>query len=274
MILPQYDTAFAFDLSNRIALVANKNQSYKNINPITGLEENAFDYFFIDQNNQRLKLKEGEATSPRDQFEFQQELHLNYLNNNDEFKVMYNSKVYLFSKEGKQLSFGYDNIEHTSLKDLFIVESIITQLNKTERVYGVISKNKGEVLKPKFHNIIINTDDSLIIACNAIFNYSLADEVYDLKGKLLYPNKNHIEYASKKIKVLKVFEPEVYFELIQDGSQKKIEVAGEEFKLSGNNKAVIVDKEKLILVDLNSFKMKTFSKEKLLDNFNKLMMND
>lgn len=273
LVSPQYDTAFAFDKYNKIALVANKNRLSKTINPLSGSEEIVYDYFFIDRNNHKIELKENASAKPIYTFDYQQDLHLNYLNTKDDFKIIYNSKVYLFTKDGKQVCYGYDDIQPSVSENMFIVEDVLSRFKETERVYGVITKTEGEILKPKFHGVKLNLEDSLIIACNAVFNYSLADEVFDFKGKLIYSNKNHIEYASKTLKVMKVFEPEEHYEFFKDASLKKNELSGEEFKLINYRKAIIIDKERLVLVDLETLKTKIVGKEKLQDNLNRLIMD-
>ena len=57
IIIAEYDTVFAFDKTNQIALVANKNEFNKSVNPLTGVEEIGFDYYYINSLNQKIKLE-------------------------------------------------------------------------------------------------------------------------------------------------------------------------------------------------------------------------
>ena len=76
VIIPEYDTAFAFDKTGQIALVANKNKFNKEVNPISGEEEYNYDYSYIDYKNNKLKIQAEHFPDSMFIFPQQQELHL------------------------------------------------------------------------------------------------------------------------------------------------------------------------------------------------------
>ncbi|MGZ8538472.1 MAG: hypothetical protein ACXWV9_09440, partial [Flavisolibacter sp.] len=211
IIASEYDTAFAFDKTNRVALVANKNELNKIVNPLTGEEEIAFDYFYIDRKNNRIKLLAEHFPDSMYVFPDQQELQTNYLDSSNYFKILFQNKLYLFSKKGVQLSNGYDNITRAKKSGFFETENNSEIDKKIIRMKGLIDSTGLELVKCRYNEVVINAEDSVIYCCSAIYNTKSNDDVYDYKGKMIYTNKKHIEFSSETIHVLKTYEPEETF---------------------------------------------------------------
>lgn len=266
IIEPQYDTVYTFDETNRIALVANKNAFNKEVNPISGEEEFTYDYFFINKYNQKLKLVDENFPDTMFTFSNQQELSSNYLTNSNFFKVLFQKKVYLFHKTGKQLSSGFDNIYLSKSKKFYYTENYSELDNKPIRILGLIDTSGKTIARNKYHEISINQEDSVVFCCSAVFSNKTADDVYSYNGKLIYSNKKHIVFSSKTIHVVKTYEPKEAFIVENELTKKTYDVAGEEFMYLKNNKALIKQGSELILLDLLTTKEKKINQEKLIDN--------
>ncbi len=268
VIQPQYDTAFAFDQQDRIAMVGNKNNSKTLINPLTGEETAVIDYYFITDKNVKLKLKEAQSKDSISAFPNQEELKLDYLNTSSRFKVLYNNKVYLFNKAGKQLSYGFDNIVKSDIDRFYITELYTESSGDIVRSKGLIDTTGKTIIKCENKHITINTEDSVIYCCSAVFNRSISDEVYNYSGTVIYTNKNHIEFSSKHIHVYKLYEPKIIYMIADDIKKDEFGIEGEDFYYLDHNKALIVNKENWILVNLETGKKQKVNKELYLSTIN------
>lgn len=261
IINAQYDTAFAFDKSGSIAMVGNKNPLRMVINPLTGEETATIDYYFITKNNTRLKLKDNLQSDSVSVFPDQQELKLNYINNLNIFKIVYNNKVWLFHKNGKQLSQGFDDIFQSGLNCFYITETYTEWDHEIVRSKGLIDTTGKTIVKCEKKHIRINPEDSVIYCCSAIFNKKLSDEVLDYKGNILYENKHHIEFAASGTYVYKLYEPEEVYMIESPAKKDLYGIAGEHFYYLKQNRVLIVNKEVWTLVNLQTGKKQKVNKD-------------
>ncbi len=220
IIKPEYDTAFTFDETNQIAMTGNRNLLVTGINPLTGAEIPTIDYYFINPQNQKIKLKSSQSIDSAFVFPNQEELSGNYINNSHWFKILFHNKVYLFRKNGKQLTAGFENIYNSPLEQFFITESDIKRYNDVKRAKGLIDSTGKTIIKCENKHIEINTEDSVIYCCSAVFGVKLSDDVFDYHGNIIYTNKNHIEFSSGNIHVSKLFEPKVLY-MIENTAKKR-----------------------------------------------------
>jgi hypothetical protein len=267
IITPQYDTAFAFDKSGRIAMVGNKNALKTEVNLLTGEETQVTDYYFINLYNTKLKLKVGNAPDSVTAFPNQQELTGNYRNQTAAFKILYNHKVWLFSKAGRQLSEGYDDIFPSPISRFYFIETYTEWDNEVVRSKGLIDINGRLIVACEKKHIHINVEDSIIYACSAIFNKRLSDEVFDYHGKMIYTNKNHIEFASRHIYVYKLYDPKEVYMFENRATKELFSIEGEQFYYLQRQKALIVNKDSWSLVNLETGKKQKVNK----DAFNSLI---
>jgi len=268
VIQPQYDTVFSFDKNDRIAMAGLRNEFKTLINPLTGEETGVIDYYFITAKNIKLKLKDTQFQDSVLIFPNQQELSLNYLNDEHEFKILFNNKVYLFNKNGKQLSTGFDNIFKSDL-DIFYVTELYTELSaEILRSKGLIDTTGKTIIKCENKHVVINREDSVIYCCSAVFNRNVSDEVYDYKGNVIYTNKNHIEFSSKHIHVYKLYDPKEIYMISDDLKKDEFGIEGEHFYYLDHSKALIVNKENWILVNLQTGKKQKVNKEFYLSTIN------
>lgn len=271
MIPHEYDTAFVFDKTIQIALVANRNEFNKTVNPLTGEEEVAFDYFYIDSKNNKIKLLAEHFPDSMFTFPDQQELQANYRDSSDYFKILFQNKLYLFSKNGKQLSAGFDNIYTSKTRGFFETENSSVIEKKIVRVKGLIDSSGLVVVKCKYHDITINKEDSSVYCCSAVYNSRLNDDVYDFKGKLIYTNKKHIEFSSKTINVLKTYEPSEVFIIENSLTNESYELDGNGFYYLKKNKALIINKDNWFILDMKTKKRQKVDKEDYFRNLYQLL---
>lgn len=252
IITPQYDTAFAFAPGGAFAMVGNRRVDRTEIDPLTGEERQSFDYYFIRPDNTKLVLVAGKDSTSV--FPDQQELCLNYLYSAPVFKVLYGKKVWLFAKNGRQLSGGYDDIY--AVPDggrFYITESYNEWEKEIVRVKGLIDTSGKQIVNCEKRQIHINTEDSLIYTCSTVFNRRLSDEVFDYDGNVVYSNKNHIEFAAKKIFVYRLFEPKELF-MVSNGSKDLFGVEGEHFYPLKDRMALVTGASNWFLVNLQTGK--------------------
>lgn len=265
-IKAEYDTVFAFDKTMQIALVANKNEFNKILNPLTGEEEVSLDYFYINPKNNKIKLLAEHFPDSMFTFPDQQELQSAYSDSSNYFKVLFQNKLYLFSKNGKQLSNGYDNINPSKTYGFFDTENTSEFDKQIVRVKGLIDSLGFVIVKCKYHDITINKEDSSVYCCSAVYNSRLNDDVYDFKGKLIYTNRKHIEFSSKTLHVLKTFEPNDAFIIENTLTKDQYEIDGSGFYYLKKNKALIVNKDNWFVLDLKTKKRQKIDKEDYFRN--------
>ena len=269
-IKAQYDTAFAFDKSGSIAMVGNKNLLRTVINPLTGEETTTIDYYFITKNNTRIKLKNESQADSISAFPDQQELKLNYINDLNVFEIVFNNKVWLFHKNGKQLSAGFDDIFQSELNRFYVTEIYTEWDQEIVRSKGLIDTSGKTIIKCEKKHIHFNVEDSIIYCCSAIFNKKLSDEVLDYKGNMLYENKNHIEFASARAYVYKLYEPEEVFMIESPAKKDLYGMQGESFYYLKQNKALVVNKDVWTLVNLQTGKKQKVNKDAFYNTIYKI----
>ena len=262
----KYDTAFAFDKTSQIALVANKNEFNKSVNPLTGEEEIGFDYFYINSLNQKIKLVAEHFPDSMFTLPDQQELQNNYQDSSLYFKILFQGKLYLFSKKGIQLSSGFDNIIETKAKGYFETENNVLFEKKMLRIKGLIDSTGFEVVKCKYNEVSINKEDSSIYCCSAVYNNKLNDDVYNYKGKIVYTHPKHIAFSSKTIHVMKSYIPKEEYIVENSISGETYFLDGENFYYLKKNKALLINKDNWYVIDLISRKKQKVDKEEYFYN--------
>lgn len=266
IIVPEYDTAFAFDKTEQVALVANKSQFNKEVNPITGEEEYAYDYNYIDSHNRKLKLLAEHFPDSMFTFPHQQELQYNYQDSSHYFKILFQSKLYLFSKKGKQLSSGFDNITETKAKGYFETENNVEFEKQLLRIKGLVDSTGFEVVKCKYNQVSVNKEDSSIYCCSAVYNNKLNDDVYNYKGKIIYTHPKHIAFSSKTIHVMKSYVPKEEYMIENTITGDTYYVDGDNFYYLKSNKALLINKDNWYVMDLITRKKQKVDKENYFSN--------
>lgn len=272
IVIPaQYDTAFSFDKSMRIALVGNKNLFSKTTNPLTGEEQIDYDYFYINSFNQKIKVKDVNFPDSVTTLPNQMELSQNYLDEGGYFKILFQNKVFLFSKSGKQISEGYDDVYLSKFSKFYFTENYTEVDGKPTYIKGLIDTIGNVVAKNKYHDIKMNEEDSVIYCCSAVFSNKLSDDVFNYQGAQIYVNKKHIEFSSKNIHVMKTYEPSEAFIIENEKTKKTFTIEGQQFLYLKENKAIIVKKSDWYLLDLMTGKDKKVNKDKAMESLGSLL---
>jgi hypothetical protein len=264
IIVPEYDTAFAFDKTGQLALVASKSQFNKEVNPITGEEEYLYDYYYVNLKNKKIKILAEHFPDSMFIFPHQQELHLSYRDSSNYFKILFQGKLYLLNKNGKQLSSGFDNITETKAKGFFETENYSKFEKKVVRIKGLIDSTGFQVVKCKYHTININKEDSSIYCCSAVFDAKLNDDVFNYKGKLIYSSIKHIEFSSKTLHIIKSYSPREEFIVENTKTGETYYLDGESIRYLKNNKAALIKNNNLYVIDLLTQKKQKLDKETYL----------
>ena len=266
IISPEYDTAFAFDKTNQIALVANKSQFNKTVNPITGEEDFAYDYCYINQKNNKIKLIAEHFPDSMFVFPNQQELQFYYRDSSSYFKILFQDKLYLFHKNGKQLSSGFDNISETKAKGYFETENTVEFEKKLLRIKGLVDSTGFEVVKCKYNHVSVNKEDSSIYCCSAVFNNKLNDDVYNYKGKIIYTHPKHIAFSSKTIHVMKSYVPKEEYIVENTITGDTYYLDGQNFSYLRKNKALLINNDNWYVLDMITRKKQKVDKEDYFSN--------
>lgn len=270
VISPEYDSAYAFSPGNLLAMVSTKSQFNKITNPLTGEEEYEHDYFYINSKNEKLKILAENFPDSVYAFPNQQEFGRDYLDSAAVFKVLFQDKVYLVSKTGKQLSQGFDNIYKSKFRDFYLVENATEVEKRLVRIKGLVSTAGKVIVKCKYAAIDINPEDSSVYCCSAVYNNKLNDDVYDLKGKLFYTNKNHIAFSSKTVHVCKTYQPREMIVVENSATKDQYELDGTDFYYMKNNKALVINKDSWYVIDLISRKKQKVDREDYFFNLQKI----
>lgn len=190
------------------------------------------------------------------------------MDSNNVFKLLFQSKVYLISKNGKQLSSGYDNIIESENK-LFYFSENNSEIDKNIlKSIGLIDTLGRTLIDCKYKHIEFNSEDSSIYCCSAVFSNKQNDDVYDYNGKIIYTNRKHISYSSKQIHIMKLYEPKSSF-LIENSEKNTSKIiSGTEFHYISNDFGLLIDDENWYILNVKTFDKKKINKE----NFNKSLL--
>lgn len=247
------------------------NEFNSEINPITGEKEIGIDYFYITSKNKKIKLLPNQFPDSLEALPFQQEFNLSYLDSSTTFKVLFQDKVYLFSHTGKQLSEGYDNITESKLKHFYYTENYITKNEKNYITKGLIDTNNLVIVPCKYKSVSINTEDTLIYCCSAVFDNLKNDDVYSKNGKLKHISSNHIEFASNNYLITKIYTPKIHF--IQEEINTKLvtKLDAQSFQYLKDNLSLIVYNNDWYIYNLVNHKKTKIDKEDFMNTIIKLI---
>ena len=174
--------------------------------------------------------------------------------------------MYLISKKGKQLTEGYDNIYLYHNSNFYLLEKYTLVDGETVRIQGLVNADGKTIVNCKYKHITLNPEDSSMYCCSAVYSNRLNDDVYDYNGKLIYVNKKHIEFSSKKTHIYRVYEPKELLVIENENNKDLINIEGEKFKYLKNNKGIIKQGDTLYLLDILTGKKTKIDKSLYLIN--------
>lgn len=145
----------------------------------------------------------------------------------------------------------FDAVNLYNQLHFYIIEKYTKVDGERVHIQGIIDEEGKLIIPCKYKHITVNTEDSIIYCCSAVYNnYQLSDDAYNYQGKLIYTNKKHIEFSSKKIHVYKLYEPKERFIIENDVTKDSYGIEGERFKYLKNNKALVRQGSLIYVVDL------------------------
>ncbi len=157
------------------------------------------------------------------------------------------------------------------IKDFYIVENTTEVEKLIVRIKGLVNNEGKLIVKCKYAAIDINTEDSSVYCCSAVYNNKLNDDVYDTKGKLIYTNRNHIEFSSKTLHVCKTYEPREMILVENSATKDMYDLDGSNFIYMRQNKALVINKDSWYVVDLLSRKKQKVDREDYFLNLMKIV---
>src|SRR5690606_21221616 len=181
-----------------------------------------------------------------------------YQNSEPLFIATIKNKKYIVRKDFSQLTFkNYQDISFTNDPNFYIVQN----QNEVENLMTGLVNIKEELIVPyQYSSIRLNTNDSLIVACAAGTILNADDDVYDYNGKRFFTSRRHIELASKKYIIQKVFEPKEYYISYNIETKEEFKFSGEDVILNSSEEVSVKVKNDWHVLDLTTNKKKPKNK--------------
>lgn len=236
IIKPVYDTAFNFDESGKICLVCNKGNK-----PSTNrfIKATGTTYFcnYLNREAKRLMIIPEGSDTACSIFSLTDQGVKQYQENSKYVIASIKNRKYLVTKDFKQITYkNYSEIYFVS-EPGFILAEIKNEGNVILK--GLIDLKEKTVVPFLYSNIKLNTQDSLIIACSAGIGLNREDDVYNYEGKKLSSCHRHIDMATPKFIIHKLFEPKEYFIIYNIETKEEKVVYGQELQLRKDDELLI-----------------------------------
>lgn len=224
IIPPLYDTVLNFDKSKLVCMACFKT---KQVSTNKFIKVNSTSYYcnYLNTKAERLIIKTGKKDTCS-VFVLAKNTFKQYTENDTLFKVSVKNKKYLIRKNFKQLTYGnYYDIDLCDDPNFYVTQV----LNEADVPLFGLTNTKGETLiAHEYSGIKLNPYDSLIMVCGASTPNNSEDYVFDYSGEKIGSHRHHIDLATKKYILFKVFEPkEHYLEHNVETKEEKELVADE-----------------------------------------------
>lgn len=249
IIIPNvYDSIFNFDEEGKICLacfktkVASPSKLIKVVNTVMKCR-------YLNKKNEKLfiKIAEGDTCSV---FGLSKHSVRQFNENNNSFVVMAKGKKYLVDKNFKQLTFkGYHNVWQ-SLDPYFYHVQIE---DSDEMIYaGLINTLETEIIPHKYSAVKINPVDSLIMGCRAGIPGGTDDDVFDYSGKKVLNHHRHVELATKKFIIEKIYEPKEHYTIYNIETKEEKPLKADEVHFFEQDQILIRIKSEWFVYDLHT----------------------
>ncbi len=254
IIPPVYDTIFNFDSTGMVCLACTKSKTSASSQFIK-VNSTSFKCRYLNKKNEKLSISvPGNDTCSI--FGLNKNTLKQFNNTDQVFIVSVKGKKHLVAKNFRQLSRkGYHELKKSEAPDYYLAGTLS---EADEVLWGIITANETEIIPPRYTHLKINTTDSMIIGCGAGLPNS-EDGIYDYQGKRLYGFKRHVDQATKKYVIHKIFEPKEYFILnnLETLEEKQLNV--NEIKAGPNGSEILMRiKNNWYLYNINSHEKKPF----------------
>lgn len=203
LIKPIYDTIFGYDSTNKVCLACQKDKT-ANANKFIKVTITKYLCHYYDAYGNKLMIR-NQFNDTFTVFSRTKNSIAQYNNNSFFFTVAAKGRKYLLTKDFRQQTFNTYHEIRTCEEPMFYVAE---QQNEFEQqLMGVVNTREDVIVPFSYTGISFNTDDSLIIACTGRNSLNAADDVYDYKGKRIATSPRHLEMATSKFLIQKIFEP-------------------------------------------------------------------
>jgi hypothetical protein len=254
LVKPAFDTVLNFDNSGRVCVacyklkVASANKFIKTLTTVYSCN-------YLNKKAERLYIKTNDADTCsvftlNKNSERQLNEHDNY------FIVSSKSKKYLVDKNFNQpINNGYHEIYLTPEPSFIVTE------NKNEDgmlLTGLINFKEEQIIPLSYSNIKVNNKDSLIVVCGAGGG---SDEIFDYSGKRLSSYGRHIDMATKKFVIHKIYTPKEHYILLNSETKEEKEFTADEILPLTSNEVLMRIKSNWFVFNLESGTKKAYKKE-------------
>ena len=249
-----YDTIFNFDVTNKVCLACDKSKT-ANANRFIKLVTTTYACNYLNFNKKVLTIKndKGDTTSI---FSLTKNSVKELYDNKNYFVVSFKNEKYLVDKSFNQITFkGYYNITLSPEPNFLIIEE---KQESGEILTGLINLKEEKIIDLNYSGIKINTIDSLIAACSSGIRVGADDDVFDYSGKKLYSFKRHIDIATKKFTIHKIFVPNEYYIIYNMATKEEKILNASEIKLLNQNELVIKLRNDYYIYNLTTNEKKSY----------------
>jgi hypothetical protein len=248
VIIPAtYDTIFNFDSTGKVCLACSRSKGVSSSKFIKVTSTN-WTCNYLNAHNDKLRSK----TTTNDTctvFSLSKNSVKQYNNMSRDLVVSLKGEKHVVGKDFRQKTFrGYREISAAPDPSFYIAEI----LDEVENVRtGLVDLQEKEIVPFRYTNIKMNTADSLIIAC-AAGTGSTADDIYTYDGKRKASYSRHVDLATKKFIVHKMYEPKEHYVIFNIETKEEKTLSADEVNVSDSEHLTIKVKGDLFLYDMRT----------------------
>jgi len=256
IIKPIYDTIFDFDSTGKVCLACFKSKT-SSANKFIKVMVTTYSCNYLNKKSSRLVIKQN-GRDTCSMFSLPKLKDKQYLNGSQFFIATVKNRKYIVTKDFEQKTFkNYQEISLTNDPNFYIVQN----QNEVENLMtGLVNQHEDLLVPYQYSSIRINTNDSLIIACAAGTKTNADDDVYDYAGKRIFTSRRHIELATKKYIIHKIFEPKEYYISYNLETKEEFQFTGDDVILNSSDEVSVKVKNDWYVLDLTTNKKKPKNK--------------
>lgn len=247
LIQPVFDTIFNFDEGRKVCLACAKQKAPANKIIRTNAVSWACNYLNPKQQKLTIKTNDNDTCTV---FSFTKNSVKNYMDYQESIVVSVKGKMFLVSKDFRQLTFNDYHEISPSVDPLFYQVKIID--GSETALCGLIDRQEKIVIPYQYSHIRINPIDSLIMGCAAGVREGSDDDIFDYNGKRLESYRRHVEMATKTHIVHRVFEPKDHFVIYNINSKEEKNLNANEVHFFDHHEILIRIKDDWYVYDLNT----------------------
>jgi hypothetical protein len=254
VVKPIFDTVFNFDSSGRVCMacyklkVASANKFIKTLTTVYSCN-------YLNKKAERLVIKTKDADTCSvfwltKNAERQLNEYANY------FIVSSKSKKYLVEKNFNQPIYnGYHEIYLTPEPSFIVTEN---KTDEGELLTGLINFKEEQIIPLSYSSIKVNNKDSLIVVCGA---GGSSDEIFDYAGKRIASYSRHVDLATKKFIIHKIYVPKEHYICLNLKTKEENEFTADELLPLNSEEVLMRVKKNWFIYNLESGTKTAYKKE-------------